>query len=162
MTTHSLDRATIRSALEKTGNGWLLSYWGRDAEKHLDKLVADLKGFAQEYRRRFKEAPDLLELVEVNPAKAAAFFQLDTLLASREMKIMIWRLLLGSEISELEFRYKTGEPASFRVLLVSPYGDEETYHSEDASDLRVLRHVGLTRIGAQSTLQGYYAFKGSN
>lgn len=161
MTTHSLDRATVRDALGKTGSGWLLSYWGQDADKHLDKIVAELKGFVQEYRRRFKETPDLFDLVEGNPAKAAAFFQLDTLMASREMKIMVWRLLLGGEIAELEFRYKAGADTSFRVQLVSPYGEEETYQSEDASDLRVLRHVGLTGVGGQFALQGYYAFKGS-
>jgi|SRR5579884_2108929 len=162
MTARTLDRATVRAALEKTGSGWLLSYWGQDADKQLDKLVAQLKDFAQEYRRRFKETPDLLELVDVNPAKAAAFFQLDTLMASRTMKVMIWRLLLGSEIAELEFRYKADEPASFRIRLVTPYGEEETYQSNDASDFRILRHIGITGIGGQSTLQGYYAFKGSN
>jgi len=162
MTVHSLDRATLQAALEKTGSGWLLSYWGQDADKHLDKLVAELKGFVQEYRRRFKETPDLLELVDVNPAKAAAFFQVDTLMASRPMKVMIWRLLLGAEIAELDFQYKAGLGSSFRVQLVSPYGEEETYQSEETSDLRVLRHVGLTGVGAQFMLQGYYAFKGPN
>lgn len=162
MTTRSLDRATVRAALEKTGSGWLLTFWGPDADKHLDKLVAELKGFIQEYRRRFKEAPDILELVEVNPAKAAAFFQLDTLMASRTMKIMVWRLLLGGEIAELDFHYKAGEPASFRVRLVMPVGEEETYQSHDASDVRILRHVGVAGVEGQALLQGYYAFKGSN
>lgn len=162
MTTPSIDRVRVRAALEKTGSGWLLSYWGQDTDKHLDKIVAELRGFVQEYRRRFKETPDILGLVDVNPAKAAAFFQLDTLSASREMKIMIWRLLLGGDIVELAFRYKAGEPSSLRVCLVTPYGEEETYQSEDASDFRILRHVGLTGVGEQSLLQGYYAFKGSN
>jgi hypothetical protein len=162
MTAHSLDRATVRAALEKTGSGWLLSYWGQDAEKNLEKLVTELKGFVQEYRHRFKETPDLIELVEANPVKAAAFFQLDTLLASRGMKVMIWRLLLGSEISELKFRYKAGAAASLLVRLVTPYGEEETYQSKDASDFRILRHVGVTGVGGQSLLQGYYAFRGAN
>lgn len=161
MTARSLGRATVRAALEKTGSGWLLSYWGHDAKKHLDKIVAELKGFVQEYRRRFEETPDILELVYMNPAKAAAFFQLDTLMASRTMKIMIWRFLLGGEISELEFRYKVRAGSSFRVLLVSPFGEGEAYTSEDLSDFRVLRHVGLIGAGARSTLQGYYAFNGS-
>ena len=162
MTTPSLNRGTVRAALEKTGSGWILSYWGQDADKYLDKLVAELKGFVQEYRRRFRETPDLLELVDVNPTKAAAFFQIDALMASRDMKIMIWRILLGCEISELEFRYKAGEPASFNIRLVSPDGEEEAYQSNDASDVRILRHVGVTGTGGQSILQGYYAFKGSN
>ncbi len=161
-TIHPIDRAAVRAALDKTGNGWLLSYWGQDADKHLNKVVAELKSFVRAYRRRFKDTPDILGLVEVNPIKAAAFFQTDTLLASCEMKIMIWRLLLGSDISELEFRYRVGEPISFRIVLVTPYGDEETYQSEDASDFRILRHIGVTGVGEQSLLQGYYAFRGSN
>jgi hypothetical protein len=162
MTAHSLNRTTVRNALIETGGGWLLRYWGQDADKYLDELVTELKGFVEEYRRRFKETPDLLELVKVNPVKAAAFFQPDTMMASRDMKVMIWRLLLGSEISELEFRYKAGESASLRLCLVTPYGEKEIYQSNDASDFRILRHIGITGIGRQSFLQGYYAFKGSN
>jgi hypothetical protein len=157
----SVDRETIRSALEQTGGGWILKYWGEDADKQLGKIGSQLKAFAREYHRRFGEQPDVFGLLEVNPAKAAAFFQIDSLLASLEMKVMIWRILLGCDVAEISLHYKVDEQFSLRVNLGSPFGTGEAYATQDPSDFRVLRHLGLTGVDGQSVLQGYYAFRGA-
>ena len=60
---------------------------------------------------------DLFGLVETNPTKAAAFFQPDTLQASREMKLMVWRILLGCEIQGIELTStEQGKQSLFRFV----------------------------------------------
>lgn len=153
----SIGAAAVRSALKKTGQDWVLRFWGKDGDQQLRKIVAGLKEFVREYRRRFKEAPDVLGLVDENLLMARAFFHRDTLLASCEMKIMVWRLLMGGEIKAVEFRYEAGKRSSVRVQLLShPGGRGESYESTDALDFRVLRHVGLAGEEGQGRLQGYY------
>jgi hypothetical protein len=162
--TTSIDHSQLRRALEKTGNTWLLHYWGAESEKHLKKLTKELEGFQREYKRRFGETPDVLGLAEVNPIKASAFFQLDTLLASLEMKLLIWRLLLGADIEQIDVKYISGESFALRIVLVAPYDIEkdemEIYETTNASDYRVLRHFGLVGVESHFELQGYYALKG--
>jgi hypothetical protein len=160
----AIDLSQWRTALEKTNNDWLLRYWGAEAEKHLKKVAKDLEGFQREYKRRFGETPDILGLAEVNPTKAAAFFHLDTFLASREMKILIWRLLLGAEVEQVDLKYKAGKDLSLRIVLFAPYDIEENereiYETTNSSDYRILRHFGLAGVEGRFELQGYYALKG--
>jgi hypothetical protein len=151
-------RGRLKEAIEKAGSAWIFRYWGNDVDKNLDRVAADLERFTREYHRRYRERPDPLELLEVNPLKGAAFFQIDTLMVSIEMKIMIWRILLGCEIAKVEFRYEAGKLPFFSVSLRPPYGDdEERFRGEKASDFRVLRHFGITGVEDQLFLQGYYA-----
>src|SRR5216683_1251433 len=103
--TTPINVSRLRKALERTGNTWLLNYWGGESEKQLKKIAKDLEGFQPNYERRFGETPDVLGLAEDNPTKAAAFFHLDTFLASSEMKILIWRLMLGAEIDQIVLKY---------------------------------------------------------
>jgi hypothetical protein len=154
-------RDRLKEAIEKAGSAWIFRYWGSDVEKNVDHIAVDLDRFAREYQRRFKERPDPLELMDVNPLKGAAFFQIDTLMVSVEMKIMVWRILLGCEVARVEFKYEAGKPPKFSVTLCPPYGEkEEYYEGKQASDFRVLRHFGVTGVGNQLFLQGYYAGRG--
>jgi hypothetical protein len=153
----SIDAAAVRVALEKTGQDLVLRLWGEDGDQQLRKIAAGLKEFVREYRRRFKETPDVLGLMDENMLRARTFFHQDTLLASCEMKIMVWRLLTGGEIRAVDFRYRAGKRSSVRVQLLSHQdGRRETYESTDALDFRVLRHVGLAGEEGQGRLQGYY------
>jgi hypothetical protein len=155
-------RSQLKSILEKAGGGWVFRYWGNDADRNLDKIAVDLRKFVQEYHRRFGEKPDPLTLMEENPQKGVAFFHVDTLLVSVEMKIMIWRILLGCEIAKVEFKYEVGKPPVLSITLSPPYGvDKEHYASQQPADYRVLRHIGATAVNGQLFLQGYYAARGT-
>ncbi len=153
-----IDATAVRIALEKTGQDLLLRLWSKDADQMLRKVAGGLKQFVHEYRRRFKETPDILALIDENTPKARAFFHFDTLMASCEMKIMVWRLLMGGEIRSVDFRYRADKRSSLRVHLLSADWQKETYESTEALDFRVLRHVGLAGEPQQGRLQGYYAF----
>ena len=155
------ERGRLKAALEKSGSDWVFRYWGAEAEKNLDRVSQEIERFLRAYRRRFGEKPDPYALLDSNPPKGAAFFQMDSLLVSVEMKIMIWRILLGCEIARVEFKYRVGQVPSLTVALVPPYGQgEEIYTGQQPSDFRVLRHLGVTGVEGQLFLQGYYAAKG--
>src|SRR5205823_1752583 len=132
-----VDASRLQEALEKSGNHSLLDFWGTTADRHLKKITSQLEAFAREYKRRFKDVPDFFGLLDTNTAKAAAFFQADTLLASREMKIMIWRILVGCEIKQIELKYKAGSGLFLQMKLGSPTGEDETYTTRETSDCRV-------------------------
>lgn len=153
----SINAAAVRTALEKTGQDHVLRIWSKDGDQQLRKIAAGLNEFVREYRRRFNETPDILGLMDVDSLQRRGFFHRDTLMASCEMKMMVWRLLMGGEIRAVDFRYRAGKPCSLRVQLLS-YLDSrrETYESTDALDFRVLRHVGLGGEQGQGRLQGYY------
>jgi hypothetical protein len=153
----SIDATAVRIALEKTGQDHVLRFWSKDGGQQLRKIAAGLKEFVREYRRRFKETPDIFGLMDEYTLMAKAFFHRDTLMASCEMKIMVWRLLMGGEISAVDFRYRAGKRCSVRVQILSHLDSRrETYQSTDALDFRALRHIGLGGEEGQGRLQGYY------
>jgi hypothetical protein len=152
-------REALKKALEETGNAWLLDYWGEAQDSRLDEAIADLEAFAAEYERRFGEHPDPFRLLSEDPYKAKAFFQVDTFLASIEMKIMIWRILLGCEIQQVQFLYQAETAADLNIVLQMPGAEEESYRGSKYTDFRVLRHFGVTGANGRLILQGYYALK---
>jgi hypothetical protein len=155
-------RTLLKKTLEEMGNAWLLgTSRGDNLEQILDRVLADLDKFAAEYERRFGEKPDPFRLYGEDPYKAKAFFQIDTLKASVEMKIMIWRLLLGCEIDEITFHYRQEQEMDLSVFLRSPSGEREGPYQgrEHFTDFRVLRHFGVGGKKGRLVLQGYYPLK---
>jgi hypothetical protein len=150
-------RALLRAALEAAGSSWLLKYWGKDQDRALDQTLQALDEFAAEYERRFRYRPDPFALPGQDPARGRAFFQADTLALSAEMKILVWRILLGCEIHRVEFHYESAGGTDLTVTLRTPYGEEEQYRGQQSRDFKVLRHFGATGVDNHLVLQGYYA-----
>jgi hypothetical protein len=158
------DTARLRQALEKTGNAWLFRFWGSEAEKALEGMRRTLAKFSREYSRRFpaEGKPDPFHLLDVNPEKAAAFFQADTFDLSTEMQILVWRILnVGCEIASVEFSFASGRSPRLLVVLRSPSGRKESYRGQGPADYRVLRHFGSFLLNNRLALEGYYAGNGS-
>jgi hypothetical protein len=155
-----LDRARLRGAVERAGDAWIFPYWGEHADRHLGTLHEKLGEFIDAYEKKFGERPDPMGLLDANPLKWRAFFQIDTLTLSVEMKILVWRLLLGCEITRVEFGYQLGHPHGLSISLRSPYGvDEGPYIGKEPADFRVFRYIGVTHANDQLVLEGYYATK---
>jgi hypothetical protein len=152
-------RDRLKSALEATGNAWGLQREGAWVEEGIARLEQELDEFAQAYQQRFGDRPDPFALLETDRYKGAAFFSPDTLRASVEMKIMIWRILLGSEILRIDFRYELRGATTLEVTLCGLTGEKETYRSQVPFDFKVLRHIGATGINGNLILQGYYALR---
>src|SRR5436305_10821813 len=95
------DRAALRDALVRAGEGWVFQFWGDRSDAELDRLIGELGRFADEYDLRYGERPDPFGLLTANPVKGAAFFQIDTLRLTPEMQCAVWRILLGADIRSL-------------------------------------------------------------
>jgi hypothetical protein len=152
------DPADVAVAFEKCGCGWVLKY--PDRQQLLDTVAHEIDEFRSEYHRRFKETPDPFALLRENAMKAAAFFQAFAgARISLEMRIMIWRILLGSEILAVHFDYAKDRDTDFRVAIQTPYGNREEYSGKSLWDSAILRHLGILAVGGQPTLYGYYALR---
>jgi hypothetical protein len=158
----TLDREDVKHALKESGAAWIFEYWGDAADRQIDEVCTDIEEFIAEYQHRFGEAPDPIRLLRTNPAKGMAFFQIDTFRVSLEMKIMIWRILMGCEIVRVQFNYQLGSPIGLSITLRTPYGAEDPPYDAGGNneDFRVLRHLGAVGTqGGLMELQGYHALR---
>jgi len=152
----------IARALEQSGRGWRLSTPDRDA--YLHQVAQQIDEFVQAYQGRFGDGdpPDPFRLLQDNPEKAAAFFQT---LAGRPisvpMRVMVWEIMFGAEITALDFHYRSTGVAELRVTLDESHRSmpEQIFTSEDPRDFRIFRHIGLLTVNNRAVLDGYYALR---
>lgn len=145
----------VRDALAKTRSRNLLDSPGW--ESHFSRWADGLNQFVARYQDRFQDRPDPIGLLHAAPAKGAAFWELDTLRLSTEMKVAVWRVLLGSAIASL--RVDSGDNSfSLQLVLQTRDGATESYESQHSEDIRLLRHLGTIEVGDRTRFQGYYAF----
>lgn len=92
-----------------------------------------------------------------NALHVKAFLQALRITATPEMLMMIWRILQGMEIQSVHIAHERLTSFIMRVVLRSPYGgDDETYETSVAGDLRLLRHVGAYEINGKPVFDGFY------
>lgn len=157
--TNMITPDAIRTAIQQSGNQFLLDWWGDQAPIYLQRIAGELEQFIEAYEGRFGERPDPLKLLEINPLAGAAFFQPDTLQLSTEMKTAVYRILLGAEIASVKFAYELGEQNDFQLELLTSDGQREIYVGKGSRDFTVLRHISSAEIGNRLQLQGYYALR---
>ena len=100
---------------------------------------------------------DLIRLHAQAPHQVLAFVQALTETGSPEMLVMVWRILRGMRIENVDLRYAA--TASFRmaVTLRPQRGtDEERYESDDVFDFNLLRHVSLSKVRGRPMLDGFF------
>lgn len=154
-----IDREQLKDALVKEGRGRELALPGADTV--LDRWRAGLDEFVTYYADRFKETINPFDWWNVNPAKARAFFEPDTLSLSAEMKAAVWRILLGFDIHKIELVYQSAAPSQVRLELSAPNSSKiEVFESNAPEDAKLLRHLGSIRVNGEFQLQGYHAFAG--
>jgi hypothetical protein len=162
----AINQQNVQKAIEDAGEAWLFNFWSENRSEHLEGIRKQIQEFVEEYERRFGERPDPFALFESDLPKAKAFFQNDTFMVSSEMKIMIWRVLVGCEILRVEFVYEISKEPSLVIRLRTPEGAEELHHGVGAWDFKVLRHFGAAvrsgcMVPSGLVLQGYYAVRRS-
>jgi hypothetical protein len=93
-------------------------------------------------------APDISESSLVNeyaknPQLVRSFFQALRGTRTPEMLLMVWRIIQGMEIKEVELAYRRQQTFNVTVVLESPYGEgDETYRSSNIHDFTLLGHIG--------------------
>jgi len=156
------DTQQLEKALVDAGHSRLIEYWGTGKTAFLTNIQKGLNSFVDEYAKRYADRPNPFLLLEENPIKGRAFFQFDTLSASVEMKIMVWRILLGYDVIKVDFHYDQNQEPVLSIQLRNPYAvgqDEEyeEYRAKHWADFRVLRHLGTVKSDGRLRFEGYYA-----
>ena len=149
------DLPKFEHALERAGVAWQLAPQGQPRRGQLLMIRTETEKFIKRYREKFPkdDPPDPLGLAELNPAKAAVFFHPETQILSEEMRVVVWRLLLGDEIESVTYKYRNGEP---QKLLIKLSGSPAPFLSLEWFDFYVLRRFRATEHNRLPVLQGYY------
>jgi hypothetical protein len=161
--------ATVASPLEQTirqaGEGWLLDDFTPRSEAldHLRRVLEDVHRRAQE--RLGAGAPDLREaaLVEEfrrHPSQVRGFFQALAGTRTPDMLLMVWRIIQGMEIKNVQLSYQRKRLFRVQVILESPYGEEDApYESDRIQDFALFRHVGIMEMDNAPILDGFYPLR---
>jgi hypothetical protein len=156
---------TLEEAIRRSGEGWLIDFFA-PPDKAIDYLrhrLVEVTGRAQERLRG--NAPDLSEaaLVELYnryPLKVKGFFQVLGGTRTPDMLLMAWRIVQGMEIKDIHMDYRRQDHFLIRVILESPYGEEdELYESNVIQDFALFRHVGIMEISGKPVFDGFYPLK---
>ena len=148
----------VADAFRRTGSGWILDDPQRD--RILAGVAREIDEFVASYRQRFHDTPQPFDLVERNVTKATAFFQAFVGPPhSIEVRMMIWRVLVGADIVSVRFDYTRGAPPQLAIVTATPYGERDEFRSDNLWDFRVMRHIGILGVDGQAILDGYYALR---
>ena len=152
-TTTEMD--AIERAFARTGNRWILG--GERREEVLGGVAEEVSGFVDFYKEHYGEIVNPFALIDINPDKAAAFFELYTNPPiSIEMRVVVWRLIHGADIQSVRFNYDRDEGTELVITLIER-GHREEYRSDRLEDFEAIRHIGTLTIDGKEILDGYYA-----
>ena len=155
---------SLEEAIRDAGEDWLIDSFA-PPEQAIGHLQQTLQMVHDLGRQRFGgNSPNLTEpaiVQEYNrrPLQVRGFFQ--SLGGSRtpEMLLMVWRIIQGMEVKDIQLSYGKRNHFDVRVVLKSPYGDEDPpYVSSTIQDFTLLRHIGILESGGP-IFDGYYALK---
>jgi hypothetical protein len=130
-------------------------------------LLEQLDGVMAEYRRRIRVdvalTPEALTAeAERNPHKVRAFLQAMAATRSREMLVMVWRILQGLSIRQVDMHYREQDSFRLVVVLARPGADQdvpEEYSSHDIKDAALVRHFGITTVDGRPLFDGFFPLR---
>ena len=101
----------------------------------------------------------LLGLVDSNPFKLDAFLEALVSLENPEIIAAAWRIIQGMQVDSLGMRFEHARSFSMSVSLKSPYGETETYASDDIDDMNFIRHLMKSKSGGRPIINGFVALR---
>ena len=166
MSTTSPSPSTLEETIRQSGEGWLLDWLAPPGEA-IDHIQRTIRAVNKRARKRLGvKAPDISEkeLIEEyrrNPQQVRAFFQALGGTPTPDMLLMVWRIIKGIEVKNVQIQYHRQESFRVEVILQSPSGDEddETYTSTDIDDFSLFRHFGVLEIDGRPVFHGFYALR---
>jgi hypothetical protein len=152
----------LEELVRQAGEGWLL-----DGQSPREGAVARLRAVLADADAHLRatagaggpgiDEESLRAEFERSPHKARAFLQAVGETESPGMLAMVWRLLQGMEVGEVEMKYTLQKQFMLRVKLLSPDdGRVESYASDDIDDATVFRHLGIMKMDGRPVFDGFY------
>lgn len=161
--------AVLENLLEVHHLGWVIGmYQPKDKDSTLRSLLEQLKATNDEFHRRLRFnisfTPEaLLAESERNPHKVRAFLQALVETRNPQMLVMVWRILQGLRIHQVEMMYREQQQFRLVVVLVRPVvlpndqaEHDEPYTSEDIQDAALVRHFGITTVNDKPVFDGFF------
>lgn len=156
---------SLEEVIRQSGEGWLIDWFAprERAMAHICKTLDDVSHLARQ--RLGGSAPMLSEASLVreygrHPSQVRAFFQALGGTRTPEMLLMVWRIIQGMEIKEVQVSYVQKKSFDMRVILSSPYGEQdEPYESKNIHDFALLGHIGSFEISGKPVFDGFYAMR---
>ncbi len=165
MSTSTVSPANLEAAIRQSGEGWLLDSF-LPQEKEMERIRRTLDEVNTLAKSRLGGgAPNISEeaLIEEyrrNPQRVRGFFQALGGTRTTEMLLLVWRIMQGMEIREVQVGYRRQQDFRMTVVLESPYGVEEgPYTSININDFTLFRHIGVLEIGSKPVFDGFYALR---
>ncbi len=159
MTDH--ETKDLEAIIRDLREGWLIDLFSPPSEamSHIRRRLAEANQYAQE--RYGNTAPELsepaiLEEYGRNPQRVRGILQILGASCTPEILVLVWRLIQGSTIQTIEVHY--GRQSTFRMRVVLD-GEDKPYTSEDINDFKVLRHVGIMKVGDAPVFDGFYPLR---
>jgi hypothetical protein len=161
----TIERDPLEEVIRYSGEGWLIDSFapGEEALTHLKRSLAVADQRSQE--RLGANGPRLNEKAIIaeydrNPHRVKTFIQVLGTTRSPDLLLMVWRIMQGMEIEEVEVVYRRLEDFRMRIALVSPYGEpSEEYQSADINDAALLRHFGILKMNGRPVFDGFYPLR---
>lgn len=158
--------ADLERLLRANSLGWMIDMYA-PKDRAIPFMLEQLDGVMAEYRRRLGVqvalTPEALTAeAERNPHKVRAFLQALAATRSREMLVMVWRILQGLSIREVKMNYREQEVFSLVVVLARPRAEQdglEQYDSGDISDAALVRHFGITTVDGRPLFDGFFPLR---
>jgi hypothetical protein len=158
--------AILERLLRDNDLGWMIDMYA-PRERAIPVLLEQLGRLTDEFRKRFgydlSFAPEALRAeAERNPHKIRAFLQALGASGKPDMLLMVWRILQGLSIREVELSYREQEAFHLVVTLARP-GEErngvETYRSNNINDAALVRQFGITRVDNRPLFDGFFPIR---
>jgi hypothetical protein len=164
---NSTSTGVLEELLRENDLKWVID-WFVPPGRAIPALIRLLDEATAESRKRFGDAaPEFTEDVLLkesrqNPHKVRAFLQ--ALAATRQphMLVMVWRILQGMRIQEIDMTYRERDSFRLRCVLNSsyPYEDKpDVYESSDIVDAILLRHLGMMEMDKGPVFEGFYPLR---
>jgi hypothetical protein len=156
---------SLEDVIRQSGEGWLIDRYV-PKEEALSHLRTTLEAVNRKARERLRDnAPDLSEKSIIDayhrrPQQIRGFFQALGGTRTPDMLLMVWRIIEGLEIKEIQLTYRRREQFEVRVVLESSIGEaDEFYASSSVHDFALFRHIGVLEAGGRPVFDGFYALK---
>lgn len=157
------DSVQIINLLQARGFDWAIQVYSPSNEAgvhYAQKLLALTKLMME--RGIGKSAPVISSLQDLgtsNPLKLDAFLEALVSLKSPEMLTAAWRMIQGMQLDSLDLKFESAKAFSLKVSLESPYGEPETYSTDDIDDMNFVRHLMKSKSGDRPIINGFFALR---
>lgn len=146
----------LEAVLKSADAGWLLE---SDREARLAAIASDIQHVQAELGKLPPPTAARVGAIRLAAPEMKPFIQCFAVPMTNRIRAMVYCLLEGAELVELQFAYRRKSSAHLVAVIELADGHKESFESHELWDAEVLRHFGLMKMGGRPVMHGYYAFR---